>query len=260
MRLAMEAAQFTPDEADALRRAMATFRRRGTLSLLKEKMVGRMVARGYEPALAERCFRQIEGFGDYGFPESHAASFALLAYVLLVAQVPPPGRVCVRAAERPAHGLLRPGPDRPRRARARRRGAPGGCQRERMGQQPGGCGGGSPARSTARSVSACARWAACARRTRHASWTRAQRARGHAPYPDVATLHRRAGIPVSAIETLAAADAFRSAGLDRRQALWQARALAKAPPLPLFEAAGPARRGAGASGDAPGHGRRRAGG
>ena len=57
------------------------------------------------------------------------------------------------------------------------------------------------------------------------------------PYPDIATLHRRAGIPVSAIETLAAADAFRSAGLDRRQALWQARALAKAPPLPLFEAA-----------------------
>ena len=81
MRLAMEAAKFTPDEADALRRAMATFRRRGTLSLLKEKMVGRMVARGYEPELAERCFRQIEGFGDYGFPESHAASFALLAYV-----------------------------------------------------------------------------------------------------------------------------------------------------------------------------------
>ena len=81
MRLAMEAAKFTPDEADALRRAMATFRRRGTLGLLKEKMVGRMVARGYEPELAERCFRQIEGFGDYGFPESHAASFALLAYV-----------------------------------------------------------------------------------------------------------------------------------------------------------------------------------
>ena len=81
MRLAMEAAKFTPDEADALRRAMATFRRRGTLSQLKETMVGRMVARGYEPALAERCFRQIEGFGDYGFPESHAASFALLVYV-----------------------------------------------------------------------------------------------------------------------------------------------------------------------------------
>ena len=81
MRVAIEAAQFTPDEADALRRAMATFRRRGTLGQLKERMVGRMVARGYNPELAERYFRQIEGFGDYGFPESHAASFALLAYV-----------------------------------------------------------------------------------------------------------------------------------------------------------------------------------
>ena len=88
MRLAIEAAQFTPDEADALRRAMATFRRRGTLGQLKERMVGRMVARGYEPALAERCFRQIEGFGDYGFPESHAASFALTGLRLFLAQVP----------------------------------------------------------------------------------------------------------------------------------------------------------------------------
>ena len=133
MRLAMEAAKFTPDEADALRRAMATFRRRGTLSLLKEKMVGRMVARGYEPELAERCFRQIEGFGDYGFPESHAASFALLAYVSSWLKCHPPGRVRVCAAQRPAHGLLRAGPDRPRRPRARRPGAPGGCQRERVG-------------------------------------------------------------------------------------------------------------------------------
>ena len=81
MRVAMEAALFTPDEADALRHAMATFRKRGTLGLLRDRMVGRMTARGYDPELAARCFRQIEGFGDYGFPESHAASFALLAYV-----------------------------------------------------------------------------------------------------------------------------------------------------------------------------------
>ena len=81
MRLAMVAARFTPDEADAMRRAMAAFRRRGALGPLRKKMVGRMVARGYDSELVERCFRQIEGFGDYGFPESHAASFALLAYV-----------------------------------------------------------------------------------------------------------------------------------------------------------------------------------
>ena len=148
MRVAIEAAQFTPDEADALRRAMATFRRRGTLGQLKERMVGRMVARGYDPELAERYFRQIEGFGDYGFPGIPRRELCAAGLRLLLAQVPPPGRVRVCAAERPAHGLLRPRPDRPRRPRARRRGAPGGCECERVGQQPGGsgggCGGGAP--------------------------------------------------------------------------------------------------------------------
>ncbi|MCY4192556.1 MAG: hypothetical protein OXD42_14775 [Rhodospirillaceae bacterium] len=81
MRVAMVAAKFTADEADALRHAMATFRKRGTLSKLRDRMVGLMIARGYDPELAARCFRQIEGFGDYGFPESHAASFALLVWI-----------------------------------------------------------------------------------------------------------------------------------------------------------------------------------
>ena len=258
MRVAIEAAQFTPDEADALRRAMATFRRRGTLGQLKERMVGRMVARGYEPALAERCFRQIEGFGDYGFPESHAASFALLAYVsswlkchhpdafacaLLNAQ--PMGFYAPAQIVRDAreHGVeVRPvdvnasgwdnGLEDVEGAEKGRRAA---CCALRLGlRQVGGLrqGGRGAHRGGARD----------------------------APYPDVGALHRRAGIPVAAIETLAAADAFRSAwGLDRRQALWQARALAEAPPLPLFEAAG-------AQGEGPepavpaGHGGGRAGG
>jgi error-prone DNA polymerase len=81
MKIAMVAAEFTPEEANGLRRAMATFRNLGTIDKFKNMMVGRMVARGYEPGFAEACFRQIEGFGSYGFPESHAASFALLAYV-----------------------------------------------------------------------------------------------------------------------------------------------------------------------------------
>jgi error-prone DNA polymerase len=80
MRIAIEAAKFTPGEADRLRRAMATFRRVGTIHTFQTKMVEGMVARGYERDFAERCFRQIEGFGEYGFPESHAASFALLVY------------------------------------------------------------------------------------------------------------------------------------------------------------------------------------
>src|SRR5215510_11067375 len=80
MRLAMVAAKFSGPEANELRRAMATFRRRGTIDRLREKMVGRMTERGYPAEFAERCFNQIKGFGEYGFPESHAASFALLAY------------------------------------------------------------------------------------------------------------------------------------------------------------------------------------
>ncbi|HMK40203.1 MAG TPA: error-prone DNA polymerase, partial [Methyloceanibacter sp.] len=81
MRLAMVAAKFSGPEANELRRAMATFRRRGTIERLHQKMVGRMTARGYPAEFAERCFNQIKGFGEYGFPESHAASFAHLVYV-----------------------------------------------------------------------------------------------------------------------------------------------------------------------------------
>jgi error-prone DNA polymerase len=81
MRLAMVAAKFSGPEANELRRAMATFRRRGTIGRLQDKMVGRMTARGYPSDFAERCFNQIKGFGEYGFPESHAASFAHLVYV-----------------------------------------------------------------------------------------------------------------------------------------------------------------------------------
>ncbi len=80
MQIAIDAAKFTPDEANDLRRAMATFRRVGTIHSLQEKMVGRMIERGYNPDFAKRCFDQIKGFGEYGFPESHAASFALLVY------------------------------------------------------------------------------------------------------------------------------------------------------------------------------------
>nr|WP_217703935.1 error-prone DNA polymerase [Schlegelella koreensis] len=81
MQIAMLAADFTAGEADALRRAMAAWRRRGGLGPFHERLVGRMVEKGYDREYAERIFKQIEGFGEYGFPESHAAGFALLAYV-----------------------------------------------------------------------------------------------------------------------------------------------------------------------------------
>jgi error-prone DNA polymerase len=81
MQLAVLAADFTPGEADRLRRAMAAWKRKGGLGPFHERLVGRMVEKGYELDYAERIFKQIEGFGEYGFPESHAASFALLVYV-----------------------------------------------------------------------------------------------------------------------------------------------------------------------------------
>jgi error-prone DNA polymerase len=81
MRIAIEAAKFTPEEANGLRRAMATFRNVGTIGKFESKMVNNMIARGYAPQFAKNCFDQIKGFGSYGFPESHAASFAQLVYV-----------------------------------------------------------------------------------------------------------------------------------------------------------------------------------
>ena len=81
MQIAIVAAGFTPDEADKLRRAMATFRHVGTIHTFREKFIAGMVGNGYQREFAERCFSQIEGFGEYGFPESHAASFAHLVYV-----------------------------------------------------------------------------------------------------------------------------------------------------------------------------------
>ena len=81
MKLAIVAAKFTGDEANGLRRAMATFRNVGTINNFRDKFVGRMIERGYAPEFAARCFKQIEGFGSYGFPESHAASFAHLVYI-----------------------------------------------------------------------------------------------------------------------------------------------------------------------------------
>lgn len=81
MRIAIEAAKFSSEEANGLRRAMATFRNVGTIGNYQEKMVGNMIARGYDPVFARNCFEQIKGFGSYGFPESHAAAFAQLVYI-----------------------------------------------------------------------------------------------------------------------------------------------------------------------------------
>ena len=223
MKIAIEAARFSPGEANELRKAMATFRSRGTIGKLEEKMVGRMVERGYDRAFAERCFNQIKGFGEYGFPESHAASFALLVYVsswlkchyplafaaaLLNAQ--PMGFYAPAQIVRDAreHGVeVRP-PDVNFSDWDNLLEPSGTGWAMRVGlRQVDGVGPGPVARLIA--------------------------ARDM-PYADLADLAARARLDSRTIRALAAADAFRSMGLDRRAALWDSKALRDAPDLPLF--------------------------
>ena len=261
MRLAMVAAKFSGDEANELRRAMATFRRRGTIGTLQDKMVGRMTARGYPQDFAERCFNQIKGFGDYGFPESHAASFAHLVYVsswlkchypdvfacaLLNSQPMgfyAPAQI-VRCARE--HGVEARPPDinhshwdctlelLPSRAQV---GQPSSsAKRGRAIQSPVAQ---IKCAQVARSAVAQIK---CALRLgfrqidgfREADADQAVTRRSR-PYTDIQDLWCRSGLGRPSIERLASTDAFRSLGLDRRQALWAVRGLPKEIPLPLFE-------------------------
>ena len=228
MKIAIVAAGFTPSEADQLRRAMATFRKTGTIHNFKEKMIEGMVARDYERDFAERCFRQIEGFGDYGFPESHAASFALLVYVsawmkchfpavfacaLLNSQ--PMGFYAPAQIVRDAqdHGVTVRAVDVNR--------ADWDCTLERDAEGAGGV----ALRLGFRQIKGFAEDEA----------EKLIAARG-AGYADPHALWRRAGLKPVTLERLADADCWRSVGLDRRHALWALKALS-APPLPLFAAA-----------------------
>ena len=115
MRLAMVAAGFTPGEADQLRRAMGAWRRPGVIEQFRDKLLDGMLAHGLPAEFAEQLFEQIRGFGEYGFPEVARGQLRAAGLRLGVAQVPLPRRVRGRAAQQPADGLLRPGPDRARR-------------------------------------------------------------------------------------------------------------------------------------------------
>ena len=119
MRLAVEAAGFTPGEADQLRRAMGAWRRPGVIDQFHRKLTEGMLARGFTPEWAEAVFHQIRGFGEYGFPESHAASFALLVYVSCWLKHHYPAAFTAALAQQPAAGVLRPRPARAQRPRAR---------------------------------------------------------------------------------------------------------------------------------------------
>jgi hypothetical protein len=140
MNIAIVAGGFSPGEADKLRRAMATFRRVGTIGSFQKKMVEGMVRNGYERDFAEHCFRQIEGFGEYGFPESHAASFALLVYVSCWLKCHYPDVFCAAILNSQPMGFYAPAQLDPRRPRAWRRDQPRRHQFFRLGRHAGtGC-------------------------------------------------------------------------------------------------------------------------
>src|SRR5690242_6468892 len=221
MQIAITAAEFTPDEADGLRRAMATFRHNGNVHLFRDKLIGGMTRRGYARDFAERCFSQIEGFGEYGFPESHAASFALLVYASALIKCRYPDVFCAAILNSQPMGFYQP------------------AQLVRDARQHG---------VELRPVDVnCSDWdcaleptsgSASGSEIRHAvrlgfrligGLSEAElktlvAARGNG-FSSIERLAAVAGVSRFTIERLAEADAFRSLGLDRRAALWAARRL-----------------------------------
>ena len=223
MKIAMVAAEFDSKKANELRKAMATFRSRGTIETLQDDMVGGMVRRGYDPDFARRCFDQIKGFGEYGFPESHAAAFAHLVYVSSWLKHYYPAAFAAALLNSQPMGFYAPA-QIVRDAREHGvevRAADVNFSEWDNTLEP--AAGGPALRLGLRQVEGMAE-AAAHRLT----------AARDAPFDSLADLQMRAGLDAGSIRRLAAADAFRSAGLDRRAALWDAKALRDAPDLPLF--------------------------
>jgi error-prone DNA polymerase len=225
MKVAMVAAEFSPDEANQLRKAMATFRSRGTIGMLEEKMVGRMIRRGYDPEFANRCFHQIKGFGDYGFPESHAASFAHLVYVSSWIKCHYPDVFCAALLNSQPMGFYAPAQivRDVREHGITVRAADVNYSDWNNTLEP-----------VERGVFAVRLGLRQIDGMRHDMAQRVMNARQN-PFTDLADLKKRARLDAGTISRLAAADAVRSMTLDRRQALWDARALRDAPDLPLFQ-------------------------
>jgi error-prone DNA polymerase len=217
MKIALDAARFSSEEANQLRKAMATFRSKGNIGALEEKMVGRMVERGYDIEFAQRCFDQIKGFGEYGFPESHAASFAHLVYVSSWLRWKYPAAFACALLNSQPMGFY----------------APAQIVRDALDH-------GVEVREVDVNYS---NWDCTLedgalrlglRQIDGLPRDSADRVVARRPYATLDELESRGQVPVFAIQRLAAADAFRSMGLDRRSALWDSRALRQAPNLPLF--------------------------
>jgi error-prone DNA polymerase len=224
MRIAIVAAGFTAEEADRLRRSLATFRKTGTISSFRGRFIEGMVTRGYERDFAERCFSQIEGFGEYGFPESHAASFALLVYASAWLKRHHPAVFACALLNSQPMGFYAPA-QIVRDAREHGVEVRPVCANASYWDctlEPG-TNGSLALRLGFRQVKGL--------REEDGQWISAARGNG---YPDIEALWRRAGLSRAAITRLANADAFAPSGLGRREALWEARALTGGAPLPLF--------------------------
>jgi error-prone DNA polymerase len=247
MQIAITAAKFTPDEADGLRRAMATFRHNGTVHLFRDKFIDGMTARGYDRTFAEHCFGQIEGFGEYGFPESHAASFALLVYASAWLKCHYPDVFCAAIINSQPMGFYQPA-QLVRDARAHGveiRPADVNFSDWDCTLEPSSCDTSAHSRASGNPVadseavnstgSPLSRGRADERHAVRLGFRLihglnedelkrliAARSNGFSSIERLAAI---AGVSRFTIERLAEADAFRSLGLDRRAALWAARRL-----------------------------------
>jgi len=224
MQIAIIGAGFTPDEADRLRRSLATFKKHGNVSEFRTRFMRGMRANGYEDDFAGRCFSQIEGFGSYGFPESHAASFALLVYASSWIKCHHPGLFACALLNSQPMGFYAPA-QIVRDAREHGVTVRPVCVNTSFWDnvmEPDDDGG-LALRLGFRQIKGLSE--------EDANWLTAARGNG---YHTVGDVWRRAGLSSSVITRLTEADAFASTNLDRRTALWGAKALTGDAPLPLF--------------------------
>ncbi len=227
MKLAIVAAGFSPGDANRLRRAMATFRNAGTIHLFEEKMVEGMAARGYERAFAQRCFEQIRGFGSYGFPESHAAAFAQLVYVSSWIKCHHPAAFACALLNSQPMGFYAP-------AQIVRDAREHGVDVRPVDVNFSFHDNTLELREDGALALRLGFRQAEGVREDDAANLVARRGEG---YVSVADMRERGRVSASMLRRLADADAFRSLGLDRREALWEVRRLPDDDVLPLFAAA-----------------------
>ncbi|MEP4195028.1 MAG: error-prone DNA polymerase [Aliishimia sp.] len=224
MQIAIVGAGFTPDQADRLRRSLATFKKHGNVSEFRSLFLKGMARKGYEEDFAARCFSQIEGFGSYGFPESHAASFALLVYASAWIKKHHPGIFACALLNAQPMGFYAPA-QIVRDAREHGVAVRPICVNASFWDnvmEPDGKGG-LALRLGFRQIKGLPE--------EDATWITSARGNGYQTVQDV---WRRAGLDPSILERLAEADVFSALGLSRRAALWDAKALAPGPILPLF--------------------------